>query len=63
MDRCESIGLHTLSFWATWNCQSIMRNVIEVVYIPGGQSWVIRRLVDSVQDLDFTMSRTLRAVN
>lgn len=29
-----------------------------MVYIPGGQGWVIERLVDSVGDLDFTMSWT-----
>lgn len=27
-------------------------------YIPGGQGWIIGRLVDSVGDLDFTMSWT-----
>lgn len=27
-------------------------------YIPGGQGWIIGRLVDSVGDLDFTISWT-----
>lgn len=29
-----------------------------MVYIPGGQGWVLGILVDSVGDLDFTMPWT-----
>lgn len=33
-----------------------------MVHIPGGQGWVLRTLVDSVRDLSFGMSWTLRTV-